>query len=97
MIWSADNQARWCARSDSFRFFLPLEELPVEGSHAARLFAGEPVPTDFAPVPAEAWIEENAAERVGTLLEHSIYLPNYGAVLTLLWVQALNEDLPFAE
>ena len=28
MIWSAENQTPWCARSDSFRFFLPLESCP---------------------------------------------------------------------
>ncbi|MBZ5677096.1 MAG: ImmA/IrrE family metallo-endopeptidase [Acidobacteriia bacterium] len=90
MIWSAENQTPWCARSDSFRFFLPLEELPAEGSHAAGLFAGTPAPPDFAPVPASAWLDEAAAERVGTLLEHSIYLPNYRAVLTLLWAQTVE-------
>ena len=89
MIWSAENQTPWCARSDSFRFFLRLEELPAEGTHAARLFAGVAAPTDYAPVPAEAWLDEAAAERVGTLLEHSICLPNYRAVLTLLWAKDL--------
>jgi len=47
-------------------------------------------PPDFAPVPASAWLAEAAAERVGTLLEHSIYLPNYRAVLTLLWAQTVE-------
>jgi Zn-dependent peptidase ImmA (M78 family) len=90
MIWSAEDHTPWCARSDSFRFFLPLEELPAEGSHAAGLFAGTPAPPDFAPVPADTWLDEAAAERVGTLLEHSRYLPNYRAVLTLLWAQSVE-------
>jgi Zn-dependent peptidase ImmA (M78 family) len=85
MVWSVAKQARWCARSDTFRFFLPLSELPAEGSHAANLFIGADAPSDFSAVPAEAWLDRQAAERVDTLLEHSIFLPNYNAVLTLLW------------
>lgn len=85
MVWSLDNQARWCVRSDTFRFFLPLAELPAEGSFAAGLFKGRIAPSDFAAVPAEAWLDRQAAESVETLLEHSIYLSNYNAVLTLLW------------
>ena len=92
MVWSSDNQARWCARSDTFRFFLPLAELPAEGSFAAELFKGRMVPSDFAPVPAEAWLERQAAESVETLLEHSIYLPNYNSVLTLLWLSELDTE-----
>lgn len=85
LVWSEGNQARWCARSDAFRFFLPLEELPAAGSFAARIFDGEQGPGDFAPVPSNAWLDRRAAERVDTLLECSIALPNYSAVLTLLW------------
>ncbi len=43
MVWSSDNQARWCARSEAFRFYLPLAELPADGSFAARLFKGSVV------------------------------------------------------
>jgi Zn-dependent peptidase ImmA (M78 family) len=68
MVWSSDNQARWIARSDTFRFFLPLAELPAEGSCAAGLFKGGVVPADFTPVPAGAWLDPQAAERVQTLL-----------------------------
>jgi hypothetical protein len=85
MVWSSDGQARWCARSDAFRLFLPLPDLPAAGSFAATLFNGGTAPSDFAAVPAEAWLDRQAAETVETLLEHSINLPNYRAVLTLLW------------
>lgn len=104
MVWSVSNRARWFVRSDSFRFFLPLSELPANGSFAARIFRGESAPADLAPVPPDAWLDRQAAEHVDTLLEHSISLPNYNAVLTLLWAykvepparndqEALLEDL----
>ena len=70
MVWSSDNEARWCARSETFRFYLPLAELPADVSFAARLFKGGVVPADFAVVPAETWLDRQAAESVGTLLEH---------------------------
>ncbi len=90
MVWSSDDQAHWCVRSDAFRFFLPLAELPAEGSYAAELFKGNPALSDFAVVPADTWLDRQVADSVETLLEHSIYLPNYNAVLTLLWLPKLD-------
>lgn len=85
MIWSVTNSARWFVRSDSFRFFLPLAELPANGSFAARIFRGESAPAELAPVRADVWLDRQDAGQVTTLLEHSISVPNYSAVLTLLW------------
>lgn len=90
MIWSVANRARWFVRSDSFRFFLPLAELPANGSFAVRIFRGEAVPAELAPVRPDAWLDRQAAEHVDTLLEHSISLPNYNAVLTLLWAYKID-------
>jgi len=85
MAWSDGGHARWCVRSESFWFFLPLPELPASGSQASRLFCGEAAPADFTSVPSSAWLERQGAERVSILLEHSVFLRNYDAVLTLLW------------
>jgi hypothetical protein len=93
MVWSVSDRARWFARSDSFRFFLPLPELPANGSFAARIFRGESAPAELAPVRPDAWLDRQAAEHLDTLLEHSISLPNYNAVLTLLWAYKM-EPLP---
>jgi hypothetical protein len=93
MIWSVANRARWFVRSDSFRFFLPLAELPANGSFAAGIFRGEAASAEFATVRPDAWLDRQAAENVDTLLEHSIGLPNYSAVLTLLWVYKM-EPMP---
>jgi hypothetical protein len=62
-----------------------LPELPANGSFAARIFRGESAPAELAPVRPDAWLDRRAAEHVDLLLEHSISLPNYNAVLTLLW------------
>jgi hypothetical protein len=93
MIWSVAKRARWFVRSDAFRFFLPIAELPAQGSFAAQIFRGEAAPTELAPVRPDAWLDRQAAENVDTLLEHSIILPNYNAVLTLLWAYKV-ETMP---
>jgi hypothetical protein len=96
MVWSVADRARWFVRSESFRFFLPLAELPASDSFAARIFRGDAAPTELAPVPPDLWLERQAAEHVDTLLEHSISLPNYNAVLTLLWAYKTG-TLPAAD
>ncbi len=87
LVWSVSGNARWFARSAAFRFFLPLEELPGPASFAAKLFSGAAVPSNFAAVQPDAWLNRPDAETVETLLEHSVFLPNYDAVLTLLWAR----------
>jgi hypothetical protein len=96
MVWSVTNRARWFVRSDSFRFFLPLSDLPANGSFAARIFRREAAPAELAPVRPDAWLDRQAAEHVDTLLEQSISLPNYNAVLTLLWAYKV-EPLPIRD
>lgn len=96
MVWSVTNLARWFVRSNSFRFFLPLADLPANGSFAARIFRGEATPGELAPVRPDAWLDRQAAEHVDTLLEHSISLPNYNTVLTLLWAYKA-EPLPIGD
>jgi Zn-dependent peptidase ImmA (M78 family) len=90
LVWSVSGNARWLARSATFRFFLPLEDLPGPASFAAKLFNGVAVPSDFAAVQPDAWLNRPDAESVETLLEHSVFLPNYDAVLTLLWAYRVH-------
>ena len=100
-VWSQDKRAQWYRRSDSFPLYFSKEILPCDGSFAYRLFEGSSAPDDFAEVPAEAWLDRRDADRVARVIEHSILLPNYGAVLTLLQFQLRNggdeEDSPNVE
>lgn len=84
-IWSSQKASKWYRRSRSFPFYLSKEILPCEGSFAYQLFEGGNVPNDFAEVSAESWLDRQDAERIVRLLEHSVPLPYYDAVLTLLW------------
>lgn len=100
-VWSEGKRAQWYKRSDACPLYLSKEILPCDGSFAYRLFEGSNAPNDFAEVPAEAWLDRRDAGRVARVLEHSILLPNYDAVLTLLLFQLRDpgdeEDPPRVE
>ena len=86
-VWSEAKRALWYRRSDAFPFYLSKEILPCDGSFAYRLFEGSNAPDDFAEIPAETWLDRRDADKVVRVLEHSISMPNYDAVLTLLQFQ----------
>lgn len=100
-VWSEAKRARWYRRSNAFPFYLSKEILPCDGSFAYKLFEGNSAPDDFAEIPAETWLDRRDADRVVRALEHSIGLPNYDAVLTLLQFQLKDvgdeEDPPNVE
>lgn len=92
MVWSHAGKAAWYRTSDMLPFKLPFRRLPSPASVAARLFAGETFPPGMHEVEADAWFYPSQADRIGTLYEDSVYLPNYNAVFTLLWIVNLAED-----
>lgn len=99
-IWSINKRVKWYRRSEGFPFYLTKEALPCEGSFAYRLFKGDDAPNDFAEVPPGIWLDSRDAKRVVRLLEHSVRLPNYDAVLTLLWFrleESADEEEPTLE
>jgi Zn-dependent peptidase ImmA (M78 family) len=83
-VWSEKRSVRWYRRSSTFPFYLSKDSLPSDESFAGRLFEGRAAPDDFAEVPARAWLDWRDADKVVRVLEHSIRLPTYDAVLTLL-------------
>jgi Zn-dependent peptidase ImmA (M78 family) len=95
VVWSEGKRTKWCRPSHGFPFYFSTEGIPSEGSFAYRLFEKKPAPHDLAEAPPEAWLDRRDAERVARLFEHSIFLPNYEAVLSLLWCQF--RDLPDEE
>ena len=86
MIWQVGGKVEWFHTSDAFTYYLPLDEIPSSRSMAGRLFAGRTGGSGFETVNPLLWLSRRDAEKVDVVLEHSLDLPNYGAVLTLLWV-----------
>ncbi len=87
LLWQVADRVEWFHKSDAFTYYLPLAELPASSSIAGRLFAGESVPDDFEPIEPNLWLSKRDAENVEAMREHSVRLPNYDAVITLLWVE----------
>ena len=90
MVWSQRGKAIWYRRSDAFPFHLRLSDLPVRHSIAGRLFAGEAVTEGPRKVSPELWLAVRDAERVNLLVEDSLLLPNYNAVLSLVWIAEMD-------
>ena len=86
LLWQQDGRVEWFHKSDTFTYFLPLEGIPSSNSMAGRLFAGGAGGNGFEPVDPFLWLSRRDAEKVDMLLEHSVSLPRYDSVLTLLWV-----------
>ena len=84
MVWSEAGHAKWYVHSDAFTLPLPVSQLPSTRSWAARLFAGERAPDELVEVPADAWLNRWDTPRVQRVLEHSVALRSYSAVLSFL-------------
>jgi Zn-dependent peptidase ImmA (M78 family) len=84
LVWSENNRAKWYVPSASFRIPLPVSELPSEDSWAAKVFIGKTAPDDLVEVPSYAWLNRWHANRVRRVLEHSVPLRSYDAVLSFL-------------
>jgi Zn-dependent peptidase ImmA (M78 family) len=83
VVWSQDGKARWYKASVEFERYVRLGELD-KATFAADCFAAKPVPEQLDSVPATAWLYEQGLREDARIWEHSILLPNYDAVLTLL-------------
>jgi len=86
MVWSQSDRTVWYHASGTFPFLLTLSDLPTPQSVAGRLFAGGEGTVDFVEIHPDAWLNRKDAERVSCLVEHSLRLPYYDAVLSFLWI-----------
>jgi hypothetical protein len=103
IVWSEDDRARWYKASDEFVRWIRKGQLSAE-TFAADCFKGRSVPDALRPVPATAWLFPKGLQERATILEHSIPMPRYNAVLTLLVISDSieawddeNEELDPAE
>jgi IrrE N-terminal-like domain len=86
IVWSTAGQIRWFKPSAEFQVFVPVREKVLEGTVAYKCLQRERVPDRFERVPAELWVQKWNMRPDATVLEHSILLPYYQSVLTLLHV-----------
>jgi Zn-dependent peptidase ImmA (M78 family) len=83
IVWSQNNNVVWYKSSPEFVRWVRKGEL-TEETFAADCFKGRGVPKQLEPVPASAWLFEKGLKDGARIWEHSVSLPNYAAVLSLL-------------
>lgn len=88
IIWSTSKVIQWLRKSDSFPFFLRRGANVPEGSYAMAAYKGKRLPEAPEPVPAGEWIDHPRILEGAEIWEHSLNLPSYDSVITLLWVRS---------
>ena len=91
VVWSQEGRVRWYKSSQDFVRWVRKGRLS-ESTFASDCFQGKIVPDNLEPVPASAWLFEKGLREDAKIWEHSVALPNYGAVLTVLVMRDAVED-----
>jgi len=91
MVWSETLRVRWYKPSEEFVRWVRKGSVSQD-SYAFDAFEGRPVPTTFESVPASAWLFEKGLKADARILEHSVPMPKYDGVLTLLFITEEIED-----
>jgi hypothetical protein len=91
MVWSESRRVRWYKPSTEFVRWVRKGNIRQE-SYAFDAFEGRSVPARFESVPASAWLFENGLKADARILEHSVPMPGYDGVLTLLLIPEQIEE-----
>lgn len=91
MVWNEALRVRWYKTSGEFVRWVRKGNVREE-SYAFDAFEGKPIPATFESVPASAWLFENGLKPDARILEHSVPMPGYDGVLTLLLISEEIED-----
>jgi len=86
MVWSEKGHVRWYKSSQHFGRWIRKGELS-EATFAADCFQHRSVPIHFEPVRASSWLFSEGLREDALIWEHSVPLPRYGAVLSLLLIR----------
>ncbi len=96
LVFSHGGYMKWFEPSREFKnleLFIPAPGPLDAASLAGRFFRQHPIPRKPMRVKAEYWFEPGGYREGATVVEQSWPMPNYDAVLTLLWVdQDIDED-----
>jgi len=87
VVWSKKGKVSWHKPSAEFGFYLKRGWDIAKGTQAWECFSGTRTHTSPEPVDAHLWLDERVLLEGAVLWEHSIGLPNYESVLSLLWIK----------
>lgn len=86
VVRSTRKRIEWFKRSTEFDVFVRVDEEVQEGSCAFDIYHGTSVSNHYERVPAKLWLSARGIRDDATILEHSLFLPRYESVLTLLYI-----------
>jgi hypothetical protein len=99
VVFSQDAKTKWFRGSADFDeiredlgFFIDVRGSLDTSTCAARFFQGHRMPDRPKAIPASAWFTPGRYQSDATIQEHSIAMPTYNAVLTMLWIDDDIED-----
>lgn len=100
VVWSQENHIRWFQETKAFaeirdelKFFIDVRSRLDSSTRASYFFRSGGIPLGIKSVPASAWFTPGEYSKSATIKEHSIAMPTYNSVLTLLWVDdVIDED-----
>jgi len=87
VVWSHKKRISWYKASGEFGFFLKRGKEIEKGTQAFQCFSGTRSHAHPEPVRADLWLDERIIADDSSLWEHSIALPFYDSVLSLLWIK----------
>lgn len=87
VVYSKNGKVAWSTFNNYFPFRFIIQGYPVHRDSAAYdFFAGKTMQTCSDLVPAKIWFPDNFKAKESTYLyEQNVAMPNYNAVLTMLW------------
>jgi len=87
VVWSHQERISWYKPSKECGFFLKRGKLIEKGTQAWECFSGTRVHPKPEAIPANLWLDERVVAEDSLIWEHSIGLPFYESVLSLLWIK----------
>ena len=104
VIFSQEGRIKWFWGSKHFeelredlRIFIDVRGRLDSATRAARIVRGYAVPSEMKQVRVSAWFTGGRYRADATLLEQSLAMPSYDAILSILWIRddiEENEDEP---
>ena len=87
VVWSKNGKVSWYKPSREFGFYLKRGWEIAKGTQAWECFSGTRTHESPEPVSADLWLNERVLLENSLIWEHSIGLPSYESVLSLLWIK----------
>lgn len=93
IVWSTKGMIRWFKGSDQFEAFVSIRESVAEGTYAYDCFRQRSVPDELKRVRSDLWLVSSKRGNPDYIFEHSLWLPSYDSVLTLLYIEEVANAL----